>query len=434
VINVVIVGRPNVGKSSLFNRIIGGRKAVVEKVAGVTRDRLLERAEWQGREFHLTDTGGYIPSKGGRIDTLVARQVDLAIAEGDIILFVVDARDGITPLDREIAGSLRKNGKCVLLVVNKVDSGKKESDMYEFYRMGFQDVFPVSSIHGRGVADLLDSIVTSIPGEERKKGPKYIQIAIIGKPNVGKSSFFNSVIQEERVIVDEEPGTTRDAIDTNITFESSRIKIIDTAGIRRKPRVTSDLEYYTIKRAFNALKECDVALVMVDGSVEITRQDKRLISLAERSAGAVMVILNKMDLVPRLRWAEVLSYFRDELDYISYLLLVPVSAKESYGVHDALRIAIDTHHRSAMDHDNEILNDIVREAVARAPHKRIGRKKVVFSGCSQSGRNPPRICFYTNLPDDITQEYRRYLEKQIRKRLPLLGIPLLFSFKRSRKA
>jgi GTP-binding protein len=433
-LNVVIVGRPNVGKSSLFNRIIRQRKAVVEEISGVTRDRLLERAEWQGKEFYLTDTGGYVPSKADRIDSLVARQVDLAIAEGDIVLFVVDVRDGITPLDREIAGSLRKNGKEVLLVINKVDSTKMESSRYEFHQMGFADVFPVSSIHGRGIGDLLDRVVSSIPVEQRAEIQKAIHAAIIGKPNVGKSSFFNALIEEERVIVDETPGTTRDAIDTEITFEGSRVKLVDTAGIRRKPKVTSDLEYYTVKRAFNALKDCDVALVMVDGSVELSRQDKRLINLAERSAGAVIVLLNKMDLVPREQWNEALSYFRHELSYVPYLLLIPVSAKERFGVHDALRIAIDTHLRGSEKFDAEELNEIVMDAVARAPHKRIGKRKVVFSGCRQIGTNPPRIALYTNRPDDITQEYRRYLEKQLRKQIALLGIPLFMVFRRSKRA
>lgn len=431
--SVVIVGRPNVGKSSLFNRIIRERKAVVEEVAGVTRDRLLERAEWQGRQFHLTDTGGYIPSKGEKIDVLVARQVDLAIDEGDLVLFVVDAQDGVTPLDREIAGALRKSGKPVLLVVNKVDSRKGQSRMYEFYQMGFQEVFPVSSTHGRGIGDLLDRIVTSIPREERGKEQRAIQVAIVGKPNVGKSSFFNALIEEERVIVAEEAGTTRDAIDTEITFEDEKVKLIDTAGIRRKPRVATDLEYYTIKRAINALEECDVALVMVDGSVEITRQDKRLIALAGRSAGAVVVLLNKMDLVPRTKWKEALAYFREALSYISYLLLVPVSAKESYGVHDALRIAIDVHRRSTEKIENERLNGIVMDAVSRAPHKRVGKKKVIFFGCRQVGTNPPRVSFFTNRPDEISQEYERYLEKQIRKEIALLGIPLVISFRRSKK-
>lgn len=431
--SVVIVGRPNVGKSSLFNRIIRGRKAVVEEVPGVTRDRLLERAEWQGKEFHLTDTGGYVPSRGDKIDVLVAKQVDLAITEGDIILFVVDARDGITAIDREIATSLRKNGKPVFLVVNKVDSGKGESSMYQFYQLGFRDVFAVSSIHGRGVGDLLDGILPLISGAKNRRGERFVELAIIGKPNVGKSSFFNAIIEEERVIVDETPGTTRDAIDTEITFEGVKVRLIDTAGIRRKPRVTTDLEYYTVKRAINALRECDVALVMVDGSVDITRQDKRLIALAERSAGAVLVILNKMDLVPRQQWQDVLNYFRQELNYLSYLLLVPVSAKESYGVHDALRIAVDTYRRSALKMDNERLNAILKDATTRAPHKRIGKKRVHFFGCRQVSSNPPRIACYTNRPDDITSEYQRYLEKRLREEMSLIGIPLLISFKRSRR-
>jgi GTP-binding protein len=198
--------------------------------------------------------------------------------------------------------------------------------------------------------------------------------------------------------------------------------------------VATDLEYYTVKRALNALQECDVALVMVDGAVEITRQDKRLIALAGRSAGAVVVLLNKMDLVPREQWNEALQYFKNELSYVTYLLLIPISAKEPYGVHDALRIAIDTHRRSSQKIENEKLNEIVMEAVARSPHKRIGKKKVVFFGCSQVGKNPPRVSIYTNRPDDITQEYERYLEKQIRKQIALLGIPLLLFFKRSKKA
>ncbi len=432
--SVVIVGRPNVGKSSLFNRIIRGRKAVVEEISGVTRDRLLERAEWQGKEFHLTDTGGYIPSKGDKIDTLVARQVDLAIAEGDIILFVVDAHDGVTPLDKEIAASLMKNGKSVFLVVNKVDSNKREPSMYEFYQLGFRNVFAVSSIHGRGVADMLDGILPLISGANERRRGRFIELAIVGKPNVGKSSLFNAIIEEERVIVDDAPGTTRDAIDTELIFEGNHVRLIDTAGIRRKPRVSTDLEYYTVKRAINALRECDVALVMVDGSVDITRQDKRLIALAERSAGAVIVLLNKMDLMPRQRWQDVLNYFREALSYLWHLLLVPVSAKESYGVHDALRIAIDTHERSAQKMDNEKLNGILLDAVSRAPHKRIGKKKVHFFGCRQIGNSPPHICFYTNRPEDITEEYRRYLEKQIRKEMALVGIPLIISFKRRKSS
>jgi GTP-binding protein len=431
--NVVIVGRPNVGKSSLFNRMINRRKAVVEEVPGVTRDRLLERVLWSGKEFSLTDTGGYIPSKAERIDVLVARQVDLALADGDLILFVVDAKDGVTALDRDIAASLRKKDKTVFLVVNKIDSMRKEPAMYEFYQLGFKEVFTVSSAHGRGIGDLMDGITALIPGREKAHAHRTIKLAIIGKPNVGKSSLFNSIIEEERVIVDEQPGTTRDAIDTEIEFEDKKVTLIDTAGIRRKPRVASDLEYHTIKRALGALHECDVALVIVDGSEELSRQDKRLIALAGGSAGTVVVLLNKMDLVPKEEWSDALQYFRDELVYVTYLLMVPVSAKEGFGVRDALRIAIDAHLRSSMRYDSGKLNEIVMDAVSRAPHRRIGKHRVVFFGCSQTGQNPPRITFYTNRPDDITQDYRRYLEKQLRNHIPLLGIPLVISFRRSKK-
>ena len=433
-INVVIVGRPNVGKSSLFNRIINKRKAVVESVSGVTRDRLLQRAEWRGKSFYLTDTGGYIPTKTDRISTLVSQQVDLAIDEGEIILFTVDALEGVTPLDKEIADTLRRSGKKVFLVVNKVDNEQRERVIYDFYKLGFKIIFPVSSIHGRGVAELLDEIAELIVEEKIERDEERIKLAIIGRPNVGKSSLFNRIIDEERVIVDEEPGTTRDAIDTDLIFEDEKVTLIDTAGIRRKPRIDTDLEYYTIKRAINALLVCDAAMVMVDGSVDITRQDKRLIALAGRSAGTVVIILNKMDLVPRKLWNDVIRYFNDALPYMTYLLTVPISAKRGDGVFDAVRITIDAYKRSSIKMDNEVLNGVLRNAVDNFPHKRIGKKKVIFPGASQISRNPPQIVFYTNFPDKISKDYKRYLEKKIRIAYPLSGVPLVLKFLRGKKA
>ncbi|TET24180.1 MAG: ribosome biogenesis GTPase Der [Candidatus Cloacimonadota bacterium] len=433
--NVVIVGRPNVGKSTLFNRIIRQRKAVVEAVSGVTRDRLLQRAEWGGKSFYITDTGGYIPSETDRITTLVAQQVDLAIEDGHIILFTVNEREGLTPLDREIAESLRKNGKIVILVVNKVDNLKREQEMVDFYGLGFKKVFPVSSIHGRGVADLLEEIITLIPEEQSWKENDRTKLAIIGIPNLGKSSFFNRIINEERVIVDEKPGTTRDAIDTEIEFEGEQLTIIDTAGIRRKPRITTDLEYYTIKRAISTLLECDIALVMVDGSVDITRQDKRLIALAGRSAGTIVILLNKMDLVPRKLWNDALHYFRNALVYIPSVLTVPISAKNGDGVFDALRIALDAHTRSSLQMDNQALNELIANAVHRSAPKRVGKKKVYIYGCRQVSRNPPCLVVYTSHPDDITRQYQRYLEKKVREHFSLQGIPLVMKFqKRGRGA
>lgn len=428
--NIVIVGRPNVGKSSLFNRIIHKRKAVVEELSGVTRDRLLQRAEWGGKSFYLTDTGGYVPSKTDRITSLVAKQVDLAIDEGDVILFTVDAIEGVTALDREIADSLRRNGKNVFLVVNKVDSTKREKLIYDFFKLGFKKVFPVSSIHGRGVAELLDEIVQLIPKEGVEEREERIRLAIIGRPNVGKSSFFNKIINEDRVIVDEKPGTTRDAIDTDLEFEGKKITLIDTAGIRRKPKIKTDVEYYTIKRAIDALLLCNVAMVMVDGSVEITRQDKRLIALSGRTAGCVLILLNKMDLVPKRLWNKVLQYFRNALRYIPYLLTVPISAKTAEGVFDSIRIAIDGYRRSSNPLDNEELNKILKEAVSYKPHKRIGKRKVLITGARQVSKNPPLIIFYTNFPDDISKDYQRYLEKRIRKTFALAGVPIVMKFKK----
>lgn len=432
-INVVIVGRPNVGKSSLFNRIIRKRKAVVEESSGVTRDRLLKRAEWAGKSFYLTDTGGYVPSMTDRITYMVARQVDLAVDEGDVILFVVDGMEGVTPLDKEIAGLLRKNEKKIILVVNKIDNTRREKNSYDFYKLGFERVFPVSSMHGRGVGDLLDEVVKYIPEKEPYEQNKGIRMAIVGKPNVGKSSFFNKIIEEERVIVDETPGTTRDAIDTDIEFEDEKITLIDTAGIKRKQKMKSDLEYYTFKRAINALLDCDVALVIVDGSVDITRQDKRIISLAYRAAGAVLILLNKMDLIQKEMWNEVMQYFHHELRYIPDVLLVPISAKRGDSVFDSVRIAIDTYKRSSTLFAKKTLRKVVGDAVSELQPRRFGKKKVVVYGSKQVAKNPPCIVFYSNFPRKISSEYRKYLEKSIRKHFSLLGIPLILKFKSKKK-
>jgi len=430
--SVVIVGRPNVGKSSLFNRIIKRRKAVVEHISGVTRDRLLERAEWRGKGFYLTDTGGYIPQGADRITNLVKKQVSLAIEEGDIILFMVDVVGGITSMDKEVANSLRRYNKKVFLVVNKVDSANREGLIYDFFKLGFEKVFPVSSIHGRGVAELLDEIVNLIPEKNITVEEGRIKIAIVGKPNVGKSSLFNKITQEERVIVDEEPGTTRDAIDTDLEFEGEKVTLIDTAGIRRKPKIKTNLEYYTIKRAVNALLYCDVAMVMIDGSTEITRQDKRLIALSGRAAGCVVILLNKMDLVPRKKWQEVINYFHKTLTYMTYLLTIPISAKSGEGVFDGFRIAIDGYKRSVGYLNSEKLSRTIADAVTYYPHKRIGKRRVFITGCKQVSANPPQIIFYTNFPDDILKGYRRYLEKKIRETFPLLGIPLVMRFRKRR--
>jgi GTP-binding protein len=432
-LNVVIVGRPNVGKSSLFNRIIRERKAVVEEVSGVTRDRLLKRTEWGGKSFYLTDTGGYVPSRNDRITSLVAKQVALAVDKGDVILFTVDGMEGITPLDKEIARELRKNEKQVILVVNKIDNAKREKNTYDFYKLGFEKVFPVSGIHSRGVGDLLDEVVKYIHQRISFEESKRIRMAIVGKPNVGKSSFFNKIIEEERVIVDETPGTTRDAVDTDIEFEDEKLTLIDTAGIKRKQKMKTDVEYYTFKRAINALLDCDVALVMVDGSVDITRQDKRIISLAYRAAGGVLILLNKMDLVQKEMWNEVMQYFHHELRYIPDILLLPISAKRGDSVFDSIRIAVDTYKRSSTLFSKKMLRKVIGDAVSELPPKRLGKKRVHVYGSKQVSKNPPCIVVYSNFPGHISSEYRKYLEKNIRKQFLLLGIPLVLKFKTKKK-
>ncbi|MDN5347635.1 MAG: GTPase [Clostridia bacterium] len=425
---VAIVGRPNVGKSTLFNRITGGRVAIVENTPGVTRDRLYREAEWRGRKFMLVDTGGFALGE----DTLTAsvrRQAEIALQEADVVLFLVDTRTGITADDWAVAEMLRRSQAPVILVANKIEDFRDESLLHEFYRLGLGEPFPISAAHGLNVGDLLDLVVELLPPAGEEESVEAVKIAVVGRPNVGKSSLVNKILGQERVIVSEEPGTTRDAIDTYFNLRGKEYILIDTAGMRRKSRVDTPIEKYSVLRAMNAVRRADVALVLLDGVEGVTEQDKKIAGFCHDEGKASILIVNKWDLVPKDsrtadRYLEALRY---ELAFISYAPVLFISALTGQRVPRVLEtvdvVAAEARKRVATGP----LNDLIQEAVLRNPPP----FKVYY--VTQVRAAPPTFLFFVDRPDEVHFSFRRYFENQLREAYGFTGNPIRIIFRRGRK-
>ncbi|NPV52328.1 MAG: ribosome biogenesis GTPase Der [Firmicutes bacterium] len=440
---VAIVGRPNVGKSTLFNRIIGARVAIVEKTPGVTRDRIYEWAEWRGRRFLLVDTGGIdvISGKaragaGSRAEDELEimqqtrRQAEIAIAESDIILFVVDARDGVTPADHDIAGILRRSGKPVLLVANKLEGkiGGHEAGHMDLYELGLGDAFPISAVHGEGVGDLLDAVIESmgqLPGAGAAEGETgeaettgfVIKIAVIGRPNVGKSSLVNKILGEERFIVSDVPGTTRDAIDTLFRHGDQEFRIIDTAGIRRKSRIRDQLERYSVLRALRAIDRCDVAVLVLDALEGPTEQETKIGGYIHEAGRGCIIAVNKWDLVKDREnvMTQLERDIRDTLGFLDYAPIVFISAVTGKRVETLLQMIKDVFARWSSRIPTSTLNQVIQEAVVRVePPSHKGRELKVYYGTQVRSR-PPAFAIYVNDPDLMHFSYERYLENTLRE-------------------
>ncbi|MCL5290494.1 MAG: ribosome biogenesis GTPase Der [Eubacteriales bacterium] len=426
---VAIVGRPNVGKSTLFNRVVGGRVAIVEDTPGVTRDRLYQNAEWSGRSFTLVDTGGLDFRDEGEIIKGVRRQAELAIDESDVVLFVVDARQGLTPVDEEVAALVRRSGRPAILVANKVENYKSVDQIYDFCRLGLGDPLPVSAAEGLNTGDLLDRLVTLLPpdaGEEY--APDVIKIAVIGRPNVGKSSLVNSILGEDRVIVSTIPGTTRDAIDTPFERDGRHYVIIDTAGMRRKSKVDVPTEYYSVVRALRAADRSDVVLVVIDAYAGVTEQDKRIAGYAHDGGKAIVLIINKWDLVEKDhrtmdRYTETI---RQELGFIQYAPLVFTSAltgKRVNRVLETVDFVADKHSTRIATPD---LNALIREAVRQNPPPSDKGRRLKVLYVTQAGVKPPKFVLFVNDPELMHFSYLRYLENQLRSAYGFEGTPVRF--------
>ena len=436
---VAVVGRPNVGKSTLFNRLVGRRVAIVEDTPGITRDRLYHNVEWSGKEFTVIDTGGIILNEHDPLTLQVRAQAEVAMEEADVILFVVDSADGMTSTDQELADALRSSKRPLLVVANKTDNPRLMQDAAEFYGLGLGEVFTISAVNGLGVGDLLDEVIKLLPADTdtEPEDEDAIRLAIIGRPNVGKSSLLNAILGEERVIVSPIPGTTRDTIDTKFKWEDEELVLLDTAGIRRSGKIQGTVEYYMVMRARAALERSNVGVVVVDGSVGLLDGDKRVAGMAHEAGRACIVVVNKWDLVDggviyekgrqrhpdRHKIEKFTEKFRDDCPFLSYAPLVFVSAQERFGV----RHAIDTAITAAQNHAHRIptgeLNRMIRNATERRPLMDHGRTfKVYYSTMPRV--QPPTIVMFCNDSTMLHFSYQRYLENQLREKYPLEGTPI----------
>jgi GTP-binding protein len=433
---IAIVGRPNVGKSTLFNRLVGRRHAIVEATPGVTRDRNYGTVEWRGRSFLLVDTGGFEPKTPSRLARQVALQAQLAMEEADLILFLVDAGEGLTPVDEEIALLLRKKAeKPVMLVANKVDTPARTSETVEFYRLGFSEVLPISAEHGTGVGELLDRVLALVPRKERTPAAaEGVRVAVIGRPNVGKSLLANRILGEPRVVVSPEPGTTRDAVDTPFTYQGQRYVLVDTAGIRSQSRMSHRIEYYSILRAIKAVERSDVALILLDAATGVVRQDARIGGIAAQAGCASILVVNKWDLVGKRAGAanEYLRRIREELRHLDYAPVLFVSALTGQRVFKIFPVV----ERVLKERDRRIppdeLERFIGEAVAaHPPSSRVGRPITIWSA-TQVGSRPPTFGLFVNEPKGISPSYVRYLVNRLRTAYGFEGNPIRLSFRGGR--
>lgn len=427
---VAVVGRPNVGKSTFFNYIAGKRISIVEDTPGVTRDRIYTEVEWRGRKFTLIDTGGIEPFTENIIMQQMKRQAELAVEMADVIVFMVDAKEGMTASDREIATMLRKSAKPVILVANKVDRvGEPPAEVYEFYNLAMGDVLNISSVHGLGMGDLLDEVYKHFPDTDTEEyDDEVIKVAVIGKPNSGKSSLINRILGEERVIVSEIPGTTRDAIDTYVENGEDKYVFIDTAGIRRKSKITENIEKYSIIRSWSAVERADVCLIMIDAKDGVTEQDTKIAGYAHEQGKASIIVVNKWDLVEK-ETGTLEEYRKTVLEGLGFMTYAPVlfiSAKTGQRVAKLYELIKFISNQASLRISTGMLNDLMNEATAmvQPPTDKGRRLKLYYA--TQSAIKPPTFVIFVNNMELFHYSYERYIENQLRKSFGFEGTPIRF--------
>ena len=430
---VAIVGRPNVGKSALFNRLIGERKAIVDDVEGVTRDRIYGRSDWNGKEFTVIDTGGYVEGSDDVFEKEIRDQVQLALDEADVILFVTDSQSGITPLDEEVARLLRQTRKSVLLVVNKVDNTKRMDDVWEFYNLGFDHVFPVSAINGSGTGDLLDALMEKLPDEKETKTEDAIPVfTVAGRPNVGKSTFVNTLFGEKRNVVSDIAGTTRDTVRWRYNKFGRTFDIIDTAGMRRKKKVNEDVEYYSVLRAVRAIEQSDVVLLMIDATQGIESQDLRIFDIARRNNKGIVILVNKWDKVQKDTHTakEYGRLIRERIAPFTDVPVVFMSALNKQrilqAIDEALHVAGNRRRKIKTSELNEVLLPIVKQN----PPPAVKGKYVKIKYITQLPTHTPKFALFANLPQYVKEPYKRFVENQIRRHWDFTGVPIEIFFRK----
>ncbi len=427
---VAVVGRPNVGKSTLFNKLVGKRLSIVEDTPGVTRDRIYSECEWRNRKFMVVDTGGIEPSSDDVILSQMRRQAELAIQKADVIVFLTDLRTGVTADDHEVAGMLRKSGKPIVLCVNKCDSiGDPPAEFYEFYSLGLGDPIAISAAHGHGSGDMLDEVFKYFPeNSDEEYDDEYVRVAVIGKPNVGKSSLINRVAGEERVIVSDVAGTTRDATDTVVENEHGKYVFIDTAGIRRKSKVLEKIEHYSVLRAYMAVDRSDVCVILIDGTVGFTEQDSKVAGYAHEQGKACIVAVNKWDAVEKSdsTMNEFRNKLKEDFSFMSYVPFIFISAKTGQRVEKLFDMINDVYRQNSMRVSTGMLNDVLSYATTRVqPPSDKGRRLKIYY-MTQPSTKPPTFVVFVNRADLFHFSYQRYLENQIRQTFGLEGTPIRF--------
>lgn len=430
---IAIVGRPNVGKSTLFNRVTRSRAALVDDQPGITRDRLYASVEWEGKGFTLIDTGGFDDSENGPVLQGVKNQVVKAVEEADRILFLVDGRDGLMPGDEKIADVLRRSQKKVFLGVNKVDGPERQHLTADFYRLGFERVYPVSAAHGYGVAALLDAMTEDLEESAKEGTPDDLtKVAIIGRPNVGKSSLINRIVGTERLLVSEHPGTTRDSVDIHFALRGKNYVFIDTAGIRRKGRVKEKIEKFSVIKALQSLDRCHVAVVLIDASEGVTDQDAHICGYAFERGRGVILALNKWDLVKKV--PEKKKHLADTLDrlisFLSFAPRLPVSALTGEKVKSLFEKINPLHEQLFRRIETSAVNKVLTEIIQKNPPPKMGPGRLRFFYATQTGVMPPSFALFVNRPDLVHFTYERYLLNQFRERLELNEVPIKLRFKK----
>ena len=431
---VAIIGRPNVGKSTLFNRLVGDRKAIVDDMSGVTRDRHYGKCEWTGHEFTIVDTGGFVSDTKDIFEKEIANQVLIAIKEADALIFMVDGTAGVTDVDKEFGLIIRKSGKPVFIGVNKTDSNLRMDNQHQFHSLGFENIFPIASISGFGTGDLLDEVVKVLPVlEEAGDAAALPKIALVGRPNVGKSSLCNALLGVERNIVTDIPGTTRDSINTHYNYYGKDFVLIDTAGIRKKGKVNEDIEFYSVMRSIKAIEDTDVVMILIDAKDGLESQDVNLFHLAQKNGKGIVIVINKWDLVEGKETNTIKTYTEQILRKIAPFTDVPIifiSALTKQRIFKAMEMALEVYENMSKRITTSKLNDVLLPIIEKTPPPSTKGKQVKIKYITQLPTKKVCFAFFCNLPQYVSESYKRFLENRLREHFDFKGVPLFIFFRK----
>ena len=423
---VAVVGRPNVGKSTFFNRLIKRREAIVDAVSGVTRDRHYGKTDWNGVSFSVIDTGGYLAGGDDSFEKEINKQVALAIDEADAIIFMVNVEEGLTGMDEAVAEMLRKCHKPILVAVNKVDSNNRRNDMHEFYALGFEHLYALSSVNGSGTGELLDDLVALLPVKEPQEENTLPRFAVVGRPNAGKSSFINALIGEDRYIVTDIAGTTRDAIDTKYNRFGFEFNLVDTAGIRRKSKVKEDLEFYSVMRSIRAIEHSDVCILMLDATRGFESQDANIFWLAQRNRKGIVILVNKWDLIEKENNTakEFEAVIRKEIEPFTDVPILFVSALNKQRIYKAIETAVAVYNNRTRRIATRQLNEVMLPIIENYPPPATKGKYIKIKFCTQLPTPMPQFAFFANLPQYVKDPYKRFIENKLREHFDFTGVPI----------